>query len=111
MGTHSKRPDESKKEVRRKFRQGVLKRDNYKCRCCGKLGYDRQAAPESLKVPLDAHHIEERTSENYVLENGISVCDDCHWKAEQFHISSGVSWVSNFHPNDLYKLIGSSWRI
>jgi hypothetical protein len=29
-------------------------------------------------------------------------------KAERFHISGGVEWESNMHPEDLYKLIGSS---
>ena len=42
----------------------------------------------------------------YVKENGISVCDDCHLKAEEFH-STGTA-VEGFSPDDLYKKIGSS---
>jgi len=42
----------------------------------------------------------------YVKENGISVCDDCHLKAETFW-STGEA-LEGFSPADLYKLIGSS---
>lgn len=31
------------------------------------------------------------------------------YKAEQYHISVGKSYVERFHPNDLYKLIESSY--
>jgi hypothetical protein len=50
----------------------------------------------------------------YVKENGITLCDDndgyegCHMKAELFHISEGVEWTVGMHPDDLYRLIGSS---
>lgn len=101
----------SKKAVRSAFRNSCLSRDKYKCRVCNKQGYNRQGTAVSGKVPLDVHHITERNCDNYVLANGISVCDDCHLKAEQFHISNGERWEPGFHPNDLYKLINSSWRI
>jgi 5-methylcytosine-specific restriction endonuclease McrA len=100
-----------KQSIRSKFRNDVLTRDKFCCRCCGKRGYDRQGTPELNKVPLDAHHIIERTNDNYVIQNGISVCDECHLKAEQFHITNGKKWIDNFHPNDLFKLINSNWKI
>jgi hypothetical protein len=40
-------------------------------------------------------------------ENG-SEEDSCHMKAEKFHISEGAEWEPGMHPEDLYKLIGSS---
>lgn len=43
----------------------------------------------------------------YVKENGISVCDECHLKAEEFW-STGEA-VEGFSPDDLYKLINSSF--
>ena len=44
----------------------------------------------------------------YVPENGISLCEQCHLKAEQFHMTGGKSWSKGFHPADLYKLIGTT---
>lgn len=52
----------------------------------------------------------------YVKENGISLCKNpihqdkqsCHLRAEKFHISGGKNWEPGLHPDDLYKLIGSS---
>ncbi len=89
--------------VRENFRQVCLKRDNYKCRVCNyKPEFDEE---------LDVHHVVDRTempNGGYVLENGISLCADCHMKAEQFHITGGKSWTHEMHPHDLYKLIGSS---
>ena len=43
----------------------------------------------------------------YVKENGISVCDDCHLKAEAFW-STGEA-IEGFSPDDLYKIINSSF--
>lgn len=42
----------------------------------------------------------------YVKENGISLCADCHEKAENFH-RTGVS-VPGYSPDELYRLVGSS---
>jgi 5-methylcytosine-specific restriction endonuclease McrA len=98
-----------KKLLRAQFRGSVFARDKYKCRCCGKLGYDRQSEPVINLIPLDAHHITDRSqipNGGYVKENGISVCDDCHLKAEAFW-STGEA-IEGFAPEDLYKLIGSS---
>ena len=69
------------------------------------LGYDRQKSPELNKVPLDAHHIIEKTHDNYISENGIAVCSDCHLKCEKFHITNHQEWEPGFHPDDLFKMI------
>lgn len=104
-----------KSEVRRNFRESTFDRDGYRCRWCnnGPI-YD---SPESI---FDAHHITDRhdmPNGGYVPENGITLCkydengyedNSCHMKAERFHISGGVEWEEGMHPNDLYKLIGSS---
>ena len=86
--------------IREKFRNSVFDRDNKKCRVCKKSG------------ELDAHHITDRNemvNGGYVKENGISLCTECHLKAEKFHIDK--TWSNGFHPNDLYRLIGSSHGI
>ena len=52
--------------------------------------------------------------------NGITLCkynaeggeeNSCHMKAEKFHISGGKEWEPGMHPDDLYKIIGSSKEI
>lgn len=64
---------------------------------------------------LDAHHITDRNEMpkgGYVPENGITVCkEDCHFKVELFHINEGKEWSDGLHPNDLYKMIGSSYEL
>ena len=90
----------NKKEIRNNFRTAVFKRDGGKCVFCNK---DAE----------DSHHITDRNSPEisnggYVLENGISLCAEHHLIAEKFHISNGTSWDEGFHPDDLYKKIGSS---
>jgi len=95
-----------KKDVRRNFREGVLKRDKNKCRVCN----------DSVSK-LDAHHITDRSlmpNGGYVVENGISLCDKeggCHMKAEKWHISGETEFEPGYHPNDLYKLINSSYEL
>ena len=92
-----------KKNVRRQFRDAVFSRDRYCCRACGAYG--------STESELDAHHITDRNEMpdgGYVIENGISLCSNCHGKAEQFH-STGTA-ADGFSPNQLYSLIGSSKR-
>jgi hypothetical protein len=62
---------------RDEFREGVFKRDKYKCVCCKAEGQD-------------AHHIIERRlfpDGGYYLGNGATLCGDCHLKAEQTLIS------------------------
>lgn len=44
----------------------------------------------------------------YVLENGITLCKECHIKSEKYHLTEGKEFVLGYHPNDLYKLIDSS---
>ena len=93
-----------KKTIRNNFRNEVLKRDNYRCKVCGRSD-----------VNLDAHHITDRslmTSGGYVIENGITLCDTengCHIKAEHFHM--GLEVEKGYLPQDLYKLIKSSYEI
>ena len=102
----------SKKHIRENFRDATFKRDGYRCRCCGR---------SQEQVALDAHHITDRTempNGGYVKENGISLCNEphadgaesCHMKAEKFHISGGKEWEPGMHPDDLYKLVGSSYE-
>ena len=63
--------------TRDEFRNAIFKRDNYKCVNC-KSNYQ------------DAHHIiERRLFENggYYLDNGATVCGECHILAEQTVLS------------------------
>ncbi len=88
-----------KKKIRNLFRSAVFERDKYACRICKN--------PKSL----DAHHITDRNqlpNGGYVKENGISLCPECHIKAEIYH-STGTA-LEGFSPKDLYKLIGSSYN-
>jgi predicted restriction endonuclease len=101
-----------KKEIRSKFRESVFKRDGYRCAWC-KYKPDE----EDVQHELDAHHITDRNkmpNGGYVKENGISLCKEhigkCHMNAEKFHISNGKEWHDGMHPDDLYKLIGSSYE-
>src|ERR1700761_4369016 len=94
-----------KKKIRENFRNEVFKRDGYKCKICGRHG-----------VKLDAHHITDRNDMpcgGYVKENGITLCDldkiGCHLKAEQYH--SGKKPPEGFMPDDLYKMIKSSYEV
>jgi 5-methylcytosine-specific restriction endonuclease McrA len=92
-----------KQLIRQKFRDVCLKRDNYRCRVCG-------LKPEFDEF-LDVHHITDRTempNGGYVLENGISLCSECHMKAERYHITGGLEWEHLMHPDDLYRKINSS---
>lgn len=63
--------------ARKDFREGVFKRDGYKCVMC-------QAEA------IDAHHIMERRlfdDGGYYLDNGASLCGDCHLRAERTLVS------------------------
>jgi hypothetical protein len=62
---------------RNTFREQVFKRDKGKCVMCGENS-------------VDAHHIIERKlwlDGGYYLDNGVSLCESCHIKAEQTLIS------------------------
>lgn len=92
----------NKKLTRQRFRDAVFVRDGWKCRACG--------VPASPETPLDAHHITDRNlmpNGGYVPQNGISLCPECHERAEVFH-STGTA-VPGFSPEDLYTMIGSSY--
>lgn len=115
-----------KSKIREKFKQDVFKRDKFTCRCCNHV-----YIPVEAEEFLDAHHITDRhemPNGGYVKENGISLCkyeksdffhgeslkgkeeNSCHMKAERFHITEGKEWEPEMHPDDLYKLIGSSFE-
>jgi 5-methylcytosine-specific restriction endonuclease McrA len=82
---------EKKKVIRQSFRDTVFARDEFKCKVCGYSG------------KLDAHHISGRDcfhNGGYVIENGITLCENCHLAAERLE--------AGFHPTDLYNMIGSS---
>ena len=86
-----------KKQILQRFRDLTFKRDRNKCRVCGMAG------------SLDAHHIMDRhdmPNGGYVPENGISLCPECHLKAEAWH-STGTA-LPGFSPEELYALIGSN---
>jgi len=97
-----------KQKVREEFRNSVFKRDGNKCRLCG-----------NKTAKLDAHHIwnrEEMPNGGYVKENGITLCDQedgCHFQVEEFYFSDGLEndIENRLHPNNLYKLIGSSYEL
>ena len=105
-----------KKQIRAQFRRAVFERDRYRCAKCGRPGKDRQGGDEWKKFHktepeafLDAHHITDRSqiiNQGYVKENGISLCDDCHIKAEAYW-STGIT-EQDFTPEALYAIIGSS---
>ena len=93
----------SKKDIRKKFRSEVFKRDDFTCQVCNTKRSEEE---------LDAHHISDRSTMangGYVASNGITVCkEECHMQVEEFHISDGQEWTPGLHPNNLYEKIGSS---
>ena len=107
-----------KDKIRRNFRDSVFDRDGYCCKHCGNGPVYEM--PESI---FDAHHVTDRKempNGGYVKENGITLCKynqdgleegSCHMKAEKFHITEGKEWEPGMHPDDLYKLIGSSKEV
>ena len=87
----------SKQLKRSNFRNEVFNRDGHKCKICQKT------------ENLDAHHIIDRHEiENggYVKENGITLCPECHLKAEAFHRKLPIP--KGFSPQELFVIIGSS---
>lgn len=93
-----------KKLIRKNFRDACYKRDKY---CCATCGF--KSSVEKAEEQLDAHHITDRNelpNGGYVKENGISLCEECHKKAEEFH-STGVS-CPGYSPEDLYLIINSN---
>lgn len=94
----------TKKQVRENFRHQCGRRDKYRCACCSSQICDH----------LDTHHITDRTempNGGYVKENGITLCPNCHIKAETWHQSGGQFWEPGYHPDELYAKIGSSYAM
>ncbi len=93
--------------VRKKFRDAVFTRDQYRCACCG-----FESSPDvDESQQLDAHHItprEEMPNGGYVAENGISLCWTCHVFAEDYYANGKT--VKGYRPEDLYTLVGSSYE-
>jgi 5-methylcytosine-specific restriction endonuclease McrA len=95
-----------KKQIRANFRDTCFKRDKYCCVMCG-----FQSAPQKAEEDLDCHHIYDRSelpNGGYVPENGISLCDKCHLKAEAEH--NGEIPQPGFSRNELYAKIDSSYE-
>ena len=98
-----------KQEIRRNFKEDTFDRDGYCCKFCG-------AGPvyEMTDSVFDAHHITDRNempNGGYVKDNGIPLCSEHHKLAEKYHESGGKTWVDGFHPDELYRKIGSSKEI
>lgn len=93
-----------KKAIRKMFREACYKRDKYSCVMCS-----FKSSPDKAESELDAHHITDRNempNGGYVKENGISLCAECHIKAEIFH-STGVAHPG-YSPAELYIKINST---
>jgi len=93
-----------KKLIRKAFRDACYKRDKYSCAMC-----PFKSSPDKAEQELDAHHITDRNeipNGGYVKENGISLCAECHVKAEIFH-STGTAHPG-YSPEDLYSKINSN---
>jgi predicted restriction endonuclease len=95
-----------KKAIRKMFREAVFRRDGFRCAMCG-----MKSSKDRAEEELDAHHVTDRNllpNGGYVKENGISLCPECHEKAEIFH-STGTAHPG-FAPEDLYKKINSTYE-
>ena len=95
-----------KKRIRTLFRDDCYKRDGFRCAVCG-----MKSSKDKAQERLDAHHITDRNlmpNGGYVKENGISLCPECHEKAEVFH-STGTP-VPGYSVEELYKKINSSYE-
>mgnify|MGYP003510671371 CR=1 FL=1 len=95
---------EAKKKIREKFRNDCFKRDNYSCVMCSFKSSSEKALNE-----LDCHHIVSRTempNGGYVKENGISLCESCHIKAERCYYNENE--FIEYCSDNLYKKINSS---
>ena len=90
----------TKKEIRAHFNEVCRRRDKHKCVICGHM------------TDLDVHHIMDRhyfTNGGYVLQNGITLCKSHHLWAEMYHETNGQEHMPGMHPDDLYRMIGSSF--
>lgn len=102
---------EEKKHVREEFNTVCLVRDDWRCRACG---------VSIVSTPYSVHHITPRQLMpygGYVLENGITLCEDCHKCAERFlkldeaSLTPYASYANYaLSPYYLYKVIDSSFE-
>lgn len=95
-----------KKLIRKNFRDACYQRDKFCCAMCG--AKPNKGSSFTIESFLDAHHItnpKEIVNGGYVLENGITLCESDHQKAEEFH-STGIAHPG-YSPEDLYNKIGS----
>ena len=93
----------NKKIIRARFRNAVFTRDNYTCKVCNKSNFSFET--------FDAHHITNRNdmpNGGYVLPNGITLCANCHLKAE---VEMQGRHHKGFSPEELYILINSSYDV
>jgi 5-methylcytosine-specific restriction endonuclease McrA len=93
-----------KKQIRKAFRDACYKRDGFRCAMC-----NLKSSKDNAEKDLDAHHITDRNllpNGGYVVENGISLCEECHKKAEVFH-STGTP-IEGYSVDDLYKKVNSN---
>jgi 5-methylcytosine-specific restriction endonuclease McrA len=63
-----------------KWRKAVFTRDNFRCRECGS------------EENLEAHHIKPFSAAPelmYVVENGLTLCKDCHKKTDSYARKKG----------------------
>ena len=106
------------KRLRKEFNTACRERDGNQCVFCVDtplddvrvIHRDSPAKPSTIAV----HHITDRhemPNGGYAEENGMCLCDAHHELAELFHVSNGEKWMEGMHPDDLYKLIGSSKEI
>jgi len=87
---------QEKKRIRSEFSCAVFERDGYNCRVCGGSSV------------IDPHHIMNRNAflnGGYVVENGITLCSECHKKAEAWSYFGGDD---TYCPTNLFEKIGSS---
>ncbi len=97
-----------KQLIRETFRLKVFKRARFRCQGPGCIASSKAYNDDEL----DAHHITDRTlmpNGGYVVENGIALCNTCHLKAEQYHVT-GIAH-QGYEPETLYKIIGSSYDL
>jgi|APSaa5957512622_1039677.scaffolds.fasta_scaffold07414_9 hypothetical protein len=111
------------KRLRKEFNHACRVRDGGQCVCCiddpvvttgtlpsgDKLWSSASKRKNVFQSEIAVHHITDRhemPNDGYAEENGICVCEFHHEAAEVFHVSKGEEWI--IHPDDLYKLIGSS---
>jgi hypothetical protein len=88
------------KRWRKEFNSLCLERDKNKCVFC------------NVNNELDVHHITDRhdvPNGGYASSNGITVCQEHHLLCEEWHSSNQTTFHPGYHPNDLYRIINSSY--